>query len=146
MPLVRRTFLHAGLALGTGIWSTSAQACEVQLPNLRLMHPWTRATAPGADSAILNFAIEDVTEADRLVGVQCLVAAGAALGGPGAQASVNLEIPMGRPLLLGEDGTHVLLTGLRMPLHVGRVYPLLVMFEKAGVAMASLHVDFPGLS
>jgi periplasmic copper chaperone A len=65
----RRALLQFGLACGAGLWTTQPRACEVQLPNLRLMHPWTRATAPGADTAILNFAIEDVTEADRLIGV-----------------------------------------------------------------------------
>ncbi len=141
----RRSLLHAGIAVSAGLWTLRAQACEVQLANLRLMHPWVRATAPGADSAILNFTVEDVTEDDRLVGVQCIAAAGAALGGPQAATVVDFAIPAGRTTVLGEDGTHVLLTGLRFPFQVGRVFPLLVTFEKGGIAMASLHVDYPAV-
>jgi hypothetical protein len=109
------------------------------------MHPWVRASAPGADSAILNLTIEDVTEDDRLVDVRCIVAAGAALGGPEAAPVVDYAIPAGRTTVLGEDGTHVLLTGLRFPLHMGRTFPLMVTFEKGGIAMASLNVDYPAL-
>ncbi len=139
----RRSLLHASIAVCGGLWTLRSQACEVQLANLRLMHPWVRATAPGADSAILNMTVEDVTEDDRLIGVQCIAAAGAALGGPQSAPVVDFAIPAGRTTVLGEDGTHVVLTGLRFALHVGRVFPLLVTFEKGGIAMASLHVDFP---
>jgi copper(I)-binding protein len=145
-PIHRRALLHAGIAVAAGCVVTPSRACEVQLANLRLMHPWARATPTGADSAILNMTIEDVTEADRLTGVQCIAAAGSALGGPQAAPVVDFVIPAGRTTVLGEDGTHVVLTGLRFPLHVGRVFPLLVTFEKGGIAMASLHIDFPAVA
>jgi copper(I)-binding protein len=142
----RRTLLQAGFAVAAGCGAAASRACEVQLPNLRLMHPWVRATAAGADSAILNMTVEDVTEDDRLIGVQCIAAAGAVLGGPQAASMVDFAIPAGRTTVLGEDGTHVLLTGLRFPFQVGRVFPLLVTFEKGGIAMASLHVDYPAVA
>jgi copper(I)-binding protein len=145
LSLGRRALFRTGLALVAGWVALPSRACEVVLPNLRLLHPWTRASAPGAGTAIVNLVIEDVTEADRLVGVRCLVAGGAQLGGPGARAEVDLEIPAGRSTLLGEEGTHILLTDLRTPLHVGRAYPLLVMFERGGIASTSLSIDFPHL-
>jgi periplasmic copper chaperone A len=141
----RRTVLQAGAVIGSGLWWTSPRACEVVLPHLRLLHPWTRASTPGADSAIVNMAIEDVTEADRLVGVRCMVASSAHIGGAVTRPEVDLDVPLGRSTLLSEDGTHVVLTGLRFALHVGRVFPLTVFFEKGGAVMTSLSVDFPAL-
>jgi copper(I)-binding protein len=142
----RRELIKAGLAIGLGAMSSAPRACEVLLPNLRLVHPWTRATRAGSNVAIVCMAIEDVTESDRLIGVRTPVAAGATLGGVATGVDLPLDIPAGRPTLLGEDGPHIVLTGLRFALHAGRAFPLLVMFEKGGIASISLTVDFPAFA
>jgi periplasmic copper chaperone A len=86
---------------------------------------------------------DEVSETDRLIGVETPVAANAYLVGEGASgAGVNLLIPAGRETLLSEDGTHVRLEGLKHALLVGRIYPLQLAFEKGGIVNAKLNVDY----
>jgi copper(I)-binding protein len=138
----RRDVLKAGLGLFALYASPGAGACEFHTSNLRVNHPWTRATAAGATSAVVCMTIDEVTEADRLIGVETVVAEGAALGGAGAQARVDFSIPAGRESVLSESGTYVQLVGLRHPLEVGRSYPMTLIFEKGGYVLTSLNVDY----
>jgi copper(I)-binding protein len=144
-PVARRQALQGLAALGTGLLLPQARACEFFTSSLRITHPWTRATLPGAEAAIVSMRFDEVTVADRLIGVQTLVAEGAELGGADAAAALDLEIPAGRETLLSEDGVHLRLVGLRMPLHEGRSYPMRLIFAQGGLVNASLSIDFPAL-
>jgi copper(I)-binding protein len=138
----RRAALQAGLALGSGLLLRPAQACEYFGTTLRVTHPWTRATAVGADTAVLCMRLDEVTQPDRLIGVQTPVATGAVMGGLRAGSAVDLLIPAGQETLLSETGIHVRLTGLKFPLEIARTYPLQLVFEKGGVIEATLNVDY----
>src|ERR1700716_3701563 len=96
----RRTVLQAGLALCASLVVPRARACEFFTSTMRITHPWTRATAPDATSAVLCMKFDEVTETDRLIGVETPVAEGAELVGKqaGAEVSraVNFLIPAGR--------------------------------------------------
>ncbi|OYU99310.1 MAG: hypothetical protein CFE45_13415 [Burkholderiales bacterium PBB5] len=139
----RRAALQAGLALGSsGLLLRPARACEYFGTTLRVTHPWTRATAVGADTAVLCMRLDEVTQSDRLIGVQTPVATGAVMGGPRAGSAVDLPIPAGQETLLSETGTHIRLTGLKFPLEIARTYPLQLVFEKGGVIEATLNVDY----
>jgi periplasmic copper chaperone A len=144
----RRDMLRAGLALGASLVLPSARACEFFSPTLRVTHPWTRATEPDAKFAVVCMKIDEVTETDRLVGVETPVAAGVELVGGGGGAGVNLLIPAGRETLLSEEGTHLRLLDLQHPLLIARSYPLTLVFEKGGIVPATLNVDYmaPGFS
>jgi copper(I)-binding protein len=86
---------------------------------------------------------DEVTETDRLIGVETPVATGAELAGEGATGrAVNLLIPEGRETLLSEEGTHIRLLGLKHPLLIARVYPLQLVFEKGSIVNATLNVDY----
>ena len=87
---------------------------------------------------------DEVTVADRLIGVETPVAEGAELVGAGTGAGVDLLIPEGQETLLSDDGTHVRLVGLKHPLFIGRSYPLQLSFEKGGMVNARLTVDYIG--
>lgn len=137
MPLNRRHLIALSLAPAL---LPQARACEYTTPYLRVLHPWTRATS--GDRCLVSMKFEDVFETERLVGVQTPVAGGARLAGPGAAPQVDFEIPAGRPSQLHEEGTVLELTGLQMPLEVGRSYPLTLVFAKAGEIPATLNVDF----
>jgi copper(I)-binding protein len=145
----RRTVLQAGLALCASLVLPSARGCEFFTSTMRITHPWTRATAPDATSAVLCMKFDQVTETDRLIGVETPVATGAELVGQQAGAAVsqavNFLIPAGRETLLSDEGTHIRLVGLTQPLFVGRSYPLELAFEKSGTVLATLNVDFLGL-
>lgn len=144
-PVRRRDVLHAGLALCASLALPAARACEFTSSTLRVTHPWTRATESDARFAVVCMKIDEVIEADRLIGVETPVAAGAELAGAGEGGSVNLLIPPGRETLLSEEGVHIRLLGLAGPLLVGRAYPLSLMFEKGGLMYAQLNVDYTSL-
>ncbi|MEF7613248.1 copper chaperone PCu(A)C [Aquincola sp. MAHUQ-54] len=138
----RRGALRAGLALGATLLVPSARACEYFADNLRITHPWCRATAPGATSVIVSMKFDEVTRPDRLIGVETMVAEGAELGGRLSRPTVDFEIPEGVETHLGEHGTYLRLTGLKFPLEVARTYPLKLTFEHGGVVGANLNVDY----
>jgi copper(I)-binding protein len=138
----RRVVLHSGLAVGAALLAPAARACEFFGVNLRVAHPWTRATAAGATTALVNLKFDQVMRDDRLIGVETPVAEAAEVVGADAGAGVDVPIPAGETTSLGEGGAIVRLVGLKMPLEVGRSYPLKLVFEKGGVIDATLNVDY----
>ena len=141
----RRRVLQTSLALAAGWVIPGAKACEFFGANLRITHPWSRATAAGVTFADVCMKFDEVTLTDRLVAIETPVAAGAALGGLAASPTLDFEIPQGRETLLSEDGTFLRLVDLKHPLEVGRSYPLVLLFERAGAVSTSLSIDFGGL-
>jgi copper(I)-binding protein len=138
----RRVLLQTGLAAGLALVLPAARACEYFSPILRVTHPWSRASAPGAEAAVVSMKFDDVSQDDRLIAVQTPVASGAEIAGPGAEPGLNLLIPSGRETLLSESGLHLRLTGLQLPLEVGRSYPLKLTFERGGTVNATLNIDY----
>lgn len=141
----RRKYMGAALALGACAWVRPARACEYITSHLRITHPWTRATGHAADSAVLCMKFDEVTRADRLIGVHTPVAQGAVLAGAAPGTALDLLIPQDSVIELSEAGEHVLLTGLKAPLQVGRAYPLELTFAESGVVLAQLTVDFTAM-
>jgi copper(I)-binding protein len=138
--LDRRRVLSLAAASLAGLAMRPANACEFYTDTLRVTHPWTRASAPGATSALLGMRIDQVKVADRLIEVSTPIASGAELvGAPGHPLSV--EIPAGSDLDFSESGIQLRLTGLKSPLFTGRDYPLVIAFEHGGVVEARLIVD-----
>lgn len=138
----RRFILASAAALGLGIPMRPARACEFFTGRVRVTHPWTRATAPGATTAVLCMGLDEVELADRLLGVRTPIATGVEMGGPRAGEPLDLALEPGQRLELTEDGLHLRLTGLTGPLHVGRQYRLELLFEQAGPVATGLSVDF----
>ncbi len=142
----RRHWLRAGLGLAAaGCWP-AARACEVQAEFLRVMHPWTRATAPGAEFGVLCMRIDSVTADDRLIAVHTPVADGAEMGLAQRGVAVDLPVRAGSEIDMHEHGVHLRLAPLRQALHAGRSYPLQLTFERSGVVHAVLSVDFERFS
>lgn len=140
-PLARRHLLRTGLAAGALLALPSARACEFYAVNLRITHPWTRASAPGATTAMVCMRFDEVTQTDRLIGVQSPVAESAEMGGVAMPGPVNLAIPADQLITLSEAGPHIRLLGLRHELLVAREYPLTLVFERSGSVQATLSVD-----
>lgn len=141
----RRHALRNGLLLGAAFTWRPVQACEVQADFLRVVHPWTRATAADASSAVLCMRLVDITEDDRLVGASSPIATGAEMGGAEAGRAVDVALPRGSAIELHEGGIHLRLTGLRHGLQAGREYPLTLQFERSGTVLARLSVDFTAM-
>ena len=137
----RRTVLRAGLALGASLIVPTARACEFFSGTLRITHPWTRAT--GNDPfAVLGMKFDELTQTDRLIGVEAPVAGGTELVQEGVATEVNLLIPEGSEVVLGEQELHIRLLALKHPLLVGRSYPLALVFERGGAVLTRLNVDY----
>lgn len=131
-----------GSALGLGLAPSASRACEVQAEFLRVVHPWTRATAPGDATAVLCMRIDEVTADDRLVGVDTPVAGDAQLVLDGRVVPLDLPLAAGSQLEMHDRGVHLRLTGLRHPLQTGRSYPLRLQFARSGDVLATLSVDY----
>lgn len=138
----RRALLRAGFAASLPLLIPAARACEFFTTNLRVYKPWTRATADGDTVALLCMTFDDVTLADRLIGVETPVARDAEMGGTGARGAIDLAIPPGRETVLSEAGRFIRLTGLRYPLQLGCSYPLTLVFERGGTVAADIDVDY----
>lgn len=139
----RRRLLKVGATFAaSALLLPRAGAHEVVTTTLRVVHPWSRATAPEAKFAVLCMNFEDVDVDDRLVSVASPVAAGAEMGGPDAGPRVDFFIPRAKSTELAEKGRHVRLTGLRFPLAAGTSHPVQLGFEKGGVYLTTFTVDF----
>lgn len=150
--LSRRQWMLANLAASAGGlgWVRQTAACEVQAEFLRVIHPWTRATAPDATEAVLCMGIDDVIADDRLIGVRTPVASGfAAVDLPAttdARGATQVLIARGSVITMHDQGPHLRLLGLRIVLEAGRSYPLNLHFERSGVVMSTLSVDYTRFS
>jgi len=138
----RRWLLRSGLALAGAAWLPATKACEVQAEFLRVLHPWTRATAPDAEFAVLCMRIDEVTADDRLIGVETPVADRAWVADAPAGQPLDFVIAAGSTIDMNEQGLHLRLAPLRLPLHAGRSYPLQLTFARSGVVRTTLSVDF----
>lgn len=138
----RRAVLNAGLALGASLVVPTARACEFFAGHLTIIHPWTRASAEGATSAIVCMSFQDVTQTDRLIAASTPVAEGAEWGGEGERKTIDFTIQEGRTAVLSETGVHLRLLGLKLPMAVGRQYPLTLEFAQAGPIQTQLTVDY----
>lgn len=144
-PLRRRSVLRAGAAFGVSLLAPAARAHEFFSSSLTVIHPWTRASAEGATSAIVSMIFQDVIQTDRLIGVQTPVAEAAELGGAAEGPTLDFLIREGHDAELTEAGVHLRLLRLKHPLLLGREYPMTLVFAKAGAIRAALLVDYPPL-
>lgn len=133
--------------------SLSAFAHEYKAGDLTLIHPWTRATPPRAQSGggfveIIN----NGSEADRLIAVSTDAAAKVEVH----QMAVNdgvmtmreveggVEIPAGGTVALQPGGLHIMFMGLNHPFEEGKRVPVVLTFEKAGDVAVELAVEKMG--
>ncbi len=97
--------------------------------DVKISKAWTRATAPGQDSASVQMVITSKRDA-TLVGVASGSAKSAEIhsmvmeGGVMKMRAIDsLPLPAKKPVSLGEDGYHLMMIGLKNPLKAGRKLP-----------------------
>jgi len=100
---------------------TSAYGSEVKVKDA-----WTRATAPGQDSAMVQLVIISKKDA-KLVGVACKDANTSELHSMVMEGEMMkmrqveaIDLPAGKTVDLGEAGYHLMLIGLKKPLEAGK--------------------------
>ncbi len=138
----RRRILGMTSALGLSLTLPAARACEIVTPDFSIIHPWARATADDATTAIVCMGFENVTGTDRLIGADTPVASGSQMVAADNGPFEHFVIPAGQSSGLSESGAHLRLVGLKFPLRVGRMYPMDLHFSKAGRVKASLSIDY----
>jgi hypothetical protein len=122
--------------------------------DLVVLRPWSRATAPGAETGILYLSIANKgAMADRLVDVSTDVAATAeihesTMGSGGVMKMEGMgkgvALPPGKTVTLKPGGMHIMLMGLKRQLKAGDTVPLVLTFEKAGKVSANAEVTTAG--
>ena len=145
--------LHAALLSAAFLLSTPAFAHDYKVGDIRIDHPWTRATPPGADVAGGYMVLaNDGGQADRLVGGSSPAAERVEFHSTQIandvmqmrEAPDGVEIPAGGETAFEPGGYHLMLVGLTAPLVEGERVPVTLDFEKAGSVEVELAVDAMG--
>lgn len=129
-------FLIAAALLLAG----SAHAHDYTLGVLKITHPWTRATPPGAAVGGGFMKIENAGPADRLISAQAGVSNVVELHTMMMEGNVmrmnklerGIDLPGGKSVTLQPGGLHIMFIELKAPLKEGEKFPLKLKFEKAG--------------
>lgn len=130
----------------------SAQAHDYTLGKIKIGHPWSRATAPGAPAAGGFLKLENGGEADRLISASAAVSETVELHTMAMDGNVmkmrkldnGVEVPAGKTVELKPGGLHVMFIGLKAPLKEGEKFPLKLKFEKAGEVTVDVKVEAMG--
>ena len=147
-----RRLSFAAMFVAAAFGAGSAAAGEAKVGPLTVIDAWARATIEVAKvgAAYLTIAHHG-TEADRLVGVETPAAKRAMLhtnrndGGVMRMRHVSaIDIAPGVRSELKPGGNHIMLMGLQAPLKLGTIFPMTLIFEKAGRIEVSVAVAAMG--
>ncbi|MET3582511.1 copper(I)-binding protein [Mesorhizobium robiniae] len=134
----------------------SAQAVfahEFRVGDLEIVHPWSRATPPGAKVAGGYFTITNTgSSPDRLLSISSDVSDKAELHEMGVKDGVmtmrpvtgGLEIPAGGKVALAPGGYHLMFIGLKRQPKQGEAFSAALTFEKAGTVTVEFAVESMG--
>lgn len=122
------------------------------LGDLKIIHPWARATVPGQANGGAYLQIDNTGAADRLISAQVDVAGATELHQMSMDGEVmrmqklenGIDLPAKQKVELKPGGLHIMLLGLKAPLKEGDKLPLRLKFEKAGEITVEIHVAAAG--
>ena len=137
-----KTIPCAVALLAAAAFTSFADAHEYYLPGMTFVHPWAEPTAPGAKSAPVYFTVEGVSKADRLVRATTPLAEKVEFRDAGPASKPPLKTITIQPgdTEFTEGKRHLLLTGLKTPLEMGRSYEMTLVFEKGGPVQVQISV------
>lgn len=122
-------------------------AAQAWAGNVVVSNASARATAPGQESAAIQFTITSKTEA-RLVAIVSPVAGAVEIhsmthddGMMKMRALEFLPLPAGKKVRLGSSGMHVMLLDLKKPLKAGESVPLTITVEFADKREEKISVN-----
>ena len=112
-------------------------AQEIKAGDLVIASAWSRATPSGAKVAGAYLTVENKgTSADRLVSGSADIAGRVEIhemtmdgGVMKMRAVARLDLPAGKPVILGPGGYHVMLMNLKQMIKTGDSVPLTLQFE-----------------
>ncbi|MGP1397916.1 MAG: copper chaperone PCu(A)C [Inquilinaceae bacterium] len=148
-----RHLIAAAVAALTAVVALTAPAHDYRAGDIRIDHPWSRATAPTAQTGagFLVMANEG-QEDDRLLSATADVAEKVELHRTEAVDGVmrmrpqtdGIPVPAGESVTLEPGGFHIMLIGLKEPLVEGSSVPITLTFERAGEVAVDLTVESIG--
>jgi periplasmic copper chaperone A len=149
LSLTARSFV---LCCALAVSFTALGAHEYRADQLRIGHPFARATPPGARTGAVFFTVDNAAkEADRLLRASTPIAAGVVLhqmaledGVMKMRAVPSVEVRSGGRLELKPNGYHLMLLDLKQPLKAGEKFPMTLTFEDAGTITISVLVEEMG--
>lgn len=133
--LYRLTGLLAGMLLSANVYAG----------DLKIEGVWSRATAPGQDTAMVDLSITS-KQAATLVGYSSPASKTVELhsmvhdnGVMKMREVKTLELPAGKRVTLGESGYHLMLIGLKAPLKAGDSVPLTLNIRTVNKAVLKIE-------
>jgi copper(I)-binding protein len=146
------------LALGVGLLSMvalSAAAHSYTLGSLKIGHPWSRPTPPGAPTAAGYLVITNTGNLPERLIAATSPAAGAleihhvsTAGGVMRMRPIagGLLVPPGGTVTLSPGGDHLMFIGPKRPFKIGDHIPATLTFEHAGSVKVEFYVEEPAAS
>lgn len=148
-----RVAATACLATALALPGLCAAAHDYALGDLRIGHPWSRATPPVAKvgAGYLSIANQG-TAADRLIAVTSPAAGRVEIHEMRTESGVmrmrelaqGLGLPAGQRVELKPGGYHLMLMDLKAPLREGTDVPVTLIFERAGRIEVQFKVEAAG--
>ncbi|QLI82847.1 copper chaperone PCu(A)C [Chitinibacter fontanus] len=146
--------MKAGMKLGLALMlaMSTAMAHDYQVGELKIAHPWTRATAPAAKMGGVFLSVNNLgTEGDTLLKAESEVAEATELhqmemvdGVMKMRQVPSIVVPAKGELKLAPGGLHIMLINLKQALKEGEKIPLKLTFAKAGVVEVKVRVEAMG--
>jgi len=143
------------LSSAGALFGLPAAAHDYTLGNLKIGHPWARATPPAASSGGGFLTVTNTgTTSDRLVSATSPAAGQVQVHEMKMDGTImrmrevenGLEIRPGATVALAPGGFHLMMMGLKEPLKEGTRVPVTLVFEKAGKIDVELMVMALGAS
>jgi copper(I)-binding protein len=140
------------VAAGAAFATLAAQAHEFKVGNIRIGHPYARATTPAQKNGGAYLSLENAGADDKLMSADAATVAGSteihqmAMEGDVMRMHRvdSVALPKGKPVVLKPGAYHVMLVDLKAPLKEGDKFPMTLKFEKAGEVTVMVNVEKPG--
>ena len=137
------------LVLCAACWP--AQAHDYYAKFFHIHHPWAEPTEPGAADSAVYVKFDEIAADDQLISASTLLAERVELRGPTGGGQLGIEGPLlngialasGAEVELRPGAARLVLKGLKLPLQLGRSYPMTLEFEKSGAVFVMVSVGTP---
>jgi copper(I)-binding protein len=127
-----------------------ANAHEFKLGDIKIGHPYARATVAGQPGGAF-LKLDNAGADDRLLSAQTELASRTELHSMAMEGDVmrmrqvdSIALPSGKTVELKPGALHLMLLGLKAPLKSGDKFPLTLRFEKAGEVTVTVNVEAAG--
>lgn len=150
---VKRFLVGAFVAVALMSPTSSAFAHGFETSELEIIHPFLRATPPGAKTGAGYVIIRNSgSEPDRLLGIETEAAARVEFHQSVVEDGIakmrpiegGIEIPAGGEYRLGAEGSHAMLVELTGGIGLGFLVEATLIFEKAGRVPITFEVEPAG--